>query len=231
MQVPGEVLSKVPESVSMEAASTLGCAGLTAALALFESLKLPSDNAPEHAAVPVLVYGASSSVGVDAVGLLRAAGYTAVAVASARSHKWLKDELGASQAYDYNDDGWTDAVAAANPGMAHALDCIGGAALALNVEVLKKSGSGAKGAVVSTDPSVTKPEGAECEVMPIYVGALFQSHRSLITKYAKLITELVAEGKLPLTKVRVVGGLEEAAAGLEELQAGKVRGEKLVVKV
>ncbi|WNY34932.1 hypothetical protein Q9Q99_07640 [Curtobacterium flaccumfaciens] len=54
----------------------------------------------------VLVWGASTSVGANAVQLARAAGYAVIGTASPKNHGFVQD-LGAEAVFDYRDDGAT----------------------------------------------------------------------------------------------------------------------------
>jgi NADPH-dependent curcumin reductase CurA len=133
---------------------------------------------------------------------------------------------------NYHVDGWTDAVAAVpeNQGMKFALDCIGGETLVLLDEVLEKCGAVGEGKIATVDLTA-KLEG-KSKLFAINTPAV-QSGELLAEagKYIKMVDKLLAEGKLVAMSTKVIGGLEEAPGGLEMLKAGKVRGEKLVVKV
>lgn len=133
VRVPAAMLGKVPPSVTMEAASTVGLGTLTAAMGTYKCLELPT-TAAEPGKTPVLVYGASSATGVFAVSLLKNSGYRVVAVASKKNHKWLQDTVGAAQCVDYKDANWVDQIAAdsANKGLKYAVDCIGNAATGMH---------------------------------------------------------------------------------------------------
>ncbi|GHA21600.1 hypothetical protein GCM10007989_16170 [Devosia pacifica] len=95
--------SPIPPKLSCENAAVLPLALCTAASALFQRdfLALP---APERAAPrsgkTVLVWGGSTSVGVNAIQLAVAAGYEVVATASPHNFAYLK-QLGAKAVLDY----------------------------------------------------------------------------------------------------------------------------------
>ena len=228
VRVPWDVLARVPDGVSMAAASTLGVCTLTAALGLFTHMKLSLEPSEEHASTSVLVYGASSIVGVYTVGLLKCAGYRAVAVASEKHHAWLKDTLGADECWDYKAEGWVDDAAAANPGMRYALDAISGPATELCDEVLVKCG-GEDTQIATVDP-MSKAE-VKATLHTIYTGTCYDDYREDCVRYIKAVTDLLAAGELPLAPVRELEGLEAVAEGLQMLKEGKVSGEKIVVKI
>lgn len=106
----GDLVAVVPENsnVSLEKAASIPCTFITAAIALAVNLnvKLPLPNAPRlsesEAEEPILVWGAGSNVGSNAVFLLTRAGYKNVyAVASERKRNQLNN-VGATKFFDYN---------------------------------------------------------------------------------------------------------------------------------
>eukprot|EP00892_Ulva_mutabilis_P011848 jgi/Ulvmu1/9035/UM005_0127.1 len=228
VRVPGDVLSPVPDGVAMDAASTLGVCTITAAIGLFTHMKLSYEPAAEHSGTTVLVYGASSVVGIYGVGLLKIAGYRMVAVASAKHHAWLKETCGADECWDYKEDGWVDAAASANPGMKYALDCISGPATALCDEILQKCGG--KGAMIATVMPGSYPD-IKAAVYGINTALSYVELRDDAIKYVKHVTEQLAAGKLSLAPTEMLEGLEAVAEGLQMLQEGKVSGKKVVVKI
>lgn len=108
------VTSPLPDSLSFEAAAVLPLALSTAAAGLFEpdqlALRLPTaPAAPTREAV--VVWGGSTSVGMNAIQLARSAGYDVIATASPHNAPLL-ERLGAEAVLDYRDPGSADAVIA-----------------------------------------------------------------------------------------------------------------------
>jgi NADPH:quinone reductase-like Zn-dependent oxidoreductase len=230
VRVPAAMVGHVPEGVSMEAASTVGVGSMTAAFGLYKTMELPTKALKEG--FPVLVYGASSTVGVFAMSLLKAAGYRSIAVASAQHHAWLTKSLGAGQCVDYHDAGWPDAIAAMpeNRGLEYALDCIGGAAATSIDDTLEKCEAGGEGRIATVDPFVNlegKSALMKFDIGSVQTGPLLQE----AGRYVTMIDGLLTGGALITMPTRMLGGLETAIAGMEMLKTGKVHGEKLVVKV
>ncbi len=95
--------SPIPPALSYEDACVLPLALSTAACALFQKdqlgLQLPSATAAPTGQT-LLVWGASTSVGSNAVQLAVAAGYDVIATASPRNTGYVT-ALGASQVFDY----------------------------------------------------------------------------------------------------------------------------------
>ncbi|KAK9323711.1 polyketide synthase [Lipomyces orientalis] len=99
-----QLTSHLPDNVSYEAASVIPLGLATAAAGLFEktllALDLPSVPAKPWNGKTILIWGGSTSVGVNAIQLAAAAGYEVFTTASPKNHKYLKS-LGASQVFDY----------------------------------------------------------------------------------------------------------------------------------
>ncbi|OIH93060.1 MULTISPECIES: zinc-binding alcohol dehydrogenase family protein [unclassified Curtobacterium] len=97
----------VPQDLATEQAAVLPLAVSTAAAGLFEpdqlGLPLPTADPVDRGQV-VLVWGASTSVGANAVQLARAAGNAVIGTASPRNHAFVRS-LGAEAVFDYRDDG------------------------------------------------------------------------------------------------------------------------------
>lgn len=138
MTVPAYLVSKIPNGIPQQAAVTVPVNLVTVFHSLTKDLRLdlpwprPAGWTPEHADANVLVWGASSSVGVFAVQVLRHWGYKCIlAVASGRHHEYL-ESLGATACFDYTKESVIqdiqnyvrekDGKAAAVPFI---LDCIG----------------------------------------------------------------------------------------------------------
>ena len=104
---PAHTVAPLPDNVSFEQAATLPLAGLTAAVALFIKLKItpPSStgeakSVPEGERRPLLIWGASSSVGSYAVQLAKFAGQNHI-LGLAGSSADLARRLGADAVFDY----------------------------------------------------------------------------------------------------------------------------------
>ncbi|KAF5712381.1 oxidoreductase [Fusarium mundagurra] len=92
----------LPDNISLEEGSVLPVGVLTAAIALFDGLGLPmrEKTAEEYGAI--LVWSGASAVGISAVQIAHALGWTAYTTASLKHHEWLKT-LGATDTWDYRD--------------------------------------------------------------------------------------------------------------------------------
>lgn len=95
----------IPASLPYEEAAVLPLAATVAATGLFGkeylNLQLPSIGGAKPTGETVLIWGASTSVGCNAVQLAAAAGYEVIATASPKNFEQAK-KLGASQVFDYS---------------------------------------------------------------------------------------------------------------------------------
>jgi NADPH:quinone reductase-like Zn-dependent oxidoreductase len=101
--VESRLAAPIPDAMTFEEAAVLPLAVSTAASALFQKdqlgLRHPTSAADATGQV-VVVWGASTSVGSNAVQLAVAAGYRVIATASPRNHEKMR-ELGATAVFDY----------------------------------------------------------------------------------------------------------------------------------
>jgi NADPH:quinone reductase-like Zn-dependent oxidoreductase len=102
--VPDHMAAPIPDTLSFESASVLPLGISTAACGLFQKDHLalqPPSIPPRPTGETVLIWGAATSVGSNAIQLAVAAGYEVVTTASPRNFAYAK-ALGASQVFDYN---------------------------------------------------------------------------------------------------------------------------------
>ena len=97
--------AQIPESLQYEHAAVIPLGLSTAACALYEKdqlgLQYPSSPAAKPKGKTVLIWGGSTSVGVNAIQLAVASGYDVIATCSPRNFDMVK-RLGAVEAFDYN---------------------------------------------------------------------------------------------------------------------------------
>ena len=113
-----QMTSAIPDTLSYEDASVLPLAVSTAACGLFQTdflgLRHPTLS-PAPTGETVLVWGAATSVGSQAVQLAVAAGYEVITTASPHNFGYAT-ALGAAQVFDYRSDTVVDDIAAAFTG-------------------------------------------------------------------------------------------------------------------
>ncbi|KAJ5786623.1 uncharacterized protein N7503_011835 [Penicillium pulvis] len=100
---PEDMLFSVPSNLPPHHAACLGVVTMTACDALYNIFKfpLPAKNAGANKVSPLVIWGASSSVGLSAVQLARASGIYPILVTASPKHHPLLLRLGATRCFDY----------------------------------------------------------------------------------------------------------------------------------
>lgn len=156
--IPAYLASKVPKGFTLQEAVTVNVNLVTVFHSATVDLELelpwpiPRGWKPKDAEKPILVWGASSSVGIFAVQVLRHWGYTNIlAVASAKHHEYLR-QSGATTCFDYQKGNVVDSIlehvqGQPEPKLPFILDCIGSVKGTLE-PLTKLAGRGSKVAVM-----------------------------------------------------------------------------------
>ncbi|KAF5603815.1 oxidoreductase [Fusarium subglutinans] len=228
----------LPESISFEEGSVLPVGVLTAAIALFDGLGLPmhDSNAEEDGAI--LVWSGASAVGVSAVQIAHALGWTVYATASPKHHEWLKT-LGATDAWDYRDPQVAQKIAAALKASGTKVRGVTdaraeGSSFDSVVEILIAADltSGCKATALAPWPEETSLpagiEGHHTNCMGFTVN--FPDIASWV--FGGWLSKALDGGRIkPAPRARIIdGGLEATQEVLNLLRAG-ASGEKFVLKV
>ncbi|KAA8494925.1 Trans-enoyl reductase ccsC [Porphyridium purpureum] len=227
--VEASVALKCNAATAMSSAqlASVGVGMLTAALGLFHALGLPMQcKAP---GTSVLIWGASGSVGSWATQLARAAGYSVIAVCSARNFDYVK-QLGAQHVVDY---GAPDAVAqiralgSSSQPIRYAFSTISSASCDLCVECLAGTAD-AKLSSCQGAPTKTVEPAVPCE--SVFLGSVPNPgpNMSFVEQVRDTLCEWFDEGKLIPGRVRELHGLDSVMEGLQMVSAG-MSGEKVVV--
>lgn len=131
--IPESYVAKRPENISMEAASAIPLAGLTAYQSLYQYGALSQGQ-------KLLILGASGGVGSFAIQLAKAKGAEVIGVASTKNHDYMKS-LGADHTVDYKDRDVGKAVMEIYPeGVDLIFDCTSGETLQQSLKCLRDSG-------------------------------------------------------------------------------------------
>jgi NADPH:quinone reductase-like Zn-dependent oxidoreductase len=133
--MPARNLVALPDSVSYEAAATLGVSYVTAHHGLLEQVRLgPEDT--------LLVMAAGSGIGAAAIQIARDVGARVLATSSAAWKRQRALELGAEEVFDYHDPDWPEQVRAATGGrgVSVAFDNIGADTWSQSLACLDRAG-------------------------------------------------------------------------------------------
>jgi len=255
---------RVPEKMSFEEAATIPLTLTTAALTLFRRQNLPpswtprSDSAPP---LPLIVYGASSSLGTFAVKLAKASNiHPIIAIAgSSTSHLLpLLDEARGDALVDYRggSEKMIEEVRMKLGGLeaSNALDAITSRGtwvpiskiLAPSKPSLPSYLSVVSGANKYDEPDIqngvkvvytyvgTAHSGKYRERMPMQPENLedVRNDPEWVWLFSRYAAKMLVEGKLTGHPYEVVeGGLEGVEKGLKGLQEGKAKGVKFVYRI
>ncbi|KIJ49188.1 hypothetical protein M422DRAFT_59392 [Sphaerobolus stellatus SS14] len=176
-----DLVIHIPDAVSFDEAATYPLCSLTAAQALFIRLEIPAPfpgspfqfHPPLYASPALLIYGASTSLGLFTLGLAKnlrtplGESYRIYVTASPRNHLLLLS-LGATEAFDYRDTSWPSKVKKASGGIHFAVDCISEDKTTARISQTFAD-DGGKIAVIRK--SAWKKEGVRKDVVPIYGAA------------------------------------------------------------
>ncbi|KAF9301828.1 hypothetical protein BGZ74_006205 [Mortierella antarctica] len=260
--IPAYLASKIPEGIPLQAAVTVPVNlvtvfhSVTADLELELPWPIPQNWLPKAANEPILVWGASSSVGIFAIQVLRHWGYTNVlAVSSGQHHQYLKS-LGATVCFDYRKPNVVDNILdyledRDEPRAPYILDCIG--SLKGTLEPLAKIAQrGSRVAVmlpvIIKDATEDEEPEYEMDVSKCLPGKWAEgaivrgvrTHFYLQNEFFKerlqpeILPALLAQGIVKPNNQRVVEGatlVERAQNALNLLRSKAVSGEKLVYRV
>ncbi|OJD28899.1 zinc-binding oxidoreductase [Diplodia corticola] len=244
--------TKVPPTLSMAEAATLGVGVTTVAQGLYQSLGLPWPGATEQnggdqaaaAGIPVLIYGGSTATGTLAIQFAKLSGCTVLTTCSPRNFELVR-RLGADHVFDYNAPGVGAAIrkAAGEDGLAHVFDCVSQPASAAICADAFGAAGGKYSALLYLDGEFPR-EDVEVETTMAYtaMGEEFRKGTKttparpqdleFATRFWKVAGELLEQGKVKPHPPQVrEGGLGGILDGLEDMRQGKVSGVKLVYKV
>lgn len=206
---------------------------MTAAMGLFHTLSLPT---PEHPASddhpPLVVYGASSSVGNLAVQLARLANIKVIGIAGAGLD--YAKAAGASPVIDYRGLSREELIAkiraaAGSHPINYCFDCIAeGDTFKTCIDLVAQDGG--KVALVLGAPE-DLPVPSNVTATWTYVPDAHTTMKEFAHKYFRLFSKWIKDGKLGNDYLLLPNGLESVPDGLNMLRAKKVSGKKLVYRI
>lgn len=237
-----QLSTKIPDSLSFEAASTLGCGITTVGQGLYQSLELPWPTQPASTPFPVLIYGGATATGTLAIQFAKLSGLTVFATSSPHNFDLLKS-YGADHVFDYKSPTvGADIRKATDDNLQHVFDTISydSTAKIAAEAISSKGGKYSSLLVVNKFPRDDVSNTATLAYTGF--GEKFskgdntwpakEDHLDLQDKFWKLVGELLAQGKIrPHPQEVRDGGLEGVLDGLEDLRQEKVSGVKLVYRV
>ncbi|KAI0203487.1 GroES-like protein [Astrocystis sublimbata] len=230
----------IPKKTTFEEAAAIPLAAMTAALGLYQRLRLPQPWAPATSPTPLVIYGAASAVGAYAVQLAvksKIHPLICVAGASAAHVESLIDRSQGDVIVDYRtgDDAVVSAlqkaVAASGKPLLHAFDAVSEKGSFQNLAQVLASEGGAKLTLVlpGNDYSGLPPS---IEWSTTNVGAVHKDDKDFGYVYFRYLARGLQEGWFkPQPQVVVPGGLGGIQTALEDLRDGKANAVKYVFRI
>ena len=236
MVLAADLAAPVPDGIALTDAVALPLALTTAAAGLFEpdqlGLPLPAHGVVEQHAT-VLVWGASTSVGSNAIQLARNSGYRVLATASPRNADRARG-LGAAEVFDYRDPSAVPEIVRALRGERLAgTIAIGAGSLARTIRIARRSDGSRR--VASAHPTpVTTVRAAAARPFGVRVSAIWGGTPATTgvgpALYRDFLPAALADGRYRTAPRAEVVGSDLAAlpAALARLRRG-VSARKLVL--
>ncbi|KAK1084124.1 hypothetical protein LTR33_002844 [Friedmanniomyces endolithicus] len=239
-----DLVVKIPDSLSFEAAATFPLGVSTVGQGLFQqALKLNLPTEPTKGGESVLIYGGSSATGSLGIQYAKLAGYKVLTTCSPHNSEFVK-ALGADAAYDYKDPECGKKI---NGDTKDSLKLVWDTiSLESSAKICAEAmSSDSKGAKYGSILGVKFPrEGVETKSTFMYTifnekfekgGKEFPANREdfeFAEKFFGITEELLREGRLK-THPELVGsdGLAGALKGMEDMKDERVSAKKLVYRV
>ncbi|KAB8255227.1 chaperonin 10-like protein [Aspergillus pseudonomiae] len=239
--VEGDLQYRIPQGMGFEEAATLGLGVTTAALGLYQSLKLTLLVAHIRSKMPILVYGGSTATGALAIQFAKLSGYEVLTTCSPRHFDQVKN-LGADAVFDYNDPTSARAIREqTNDSLTLAFDTVSVESSATFCDHALSTKGGEYSSLL---PIKTARDNIRDRFTMAYTafGRSFKfgprevpaqpGDRAFMEQFSGIFQDLLTSGKIKTHPPRIGNaGLNGILDGLQLLRDGKVRGEKLVYNI
>ncbi|KAH7334807.1 chaperonin 10-like protein [Rhizoctonia solani] len=230
--VETDIISKIPENITEDEASTIPVAAITASVGLFQKTGIDFPvNRPTANGKGVLILGGSSSVGQFGLQLARIAGFSPIVTTASAQHTDFLKSLGATHVFDRNVDAKTIQSAFSTP-VSLVVDSISvdsTQSLAYDVLTTPSPVPGAHLALVLPLVDSIKEKNADNKVNVHQVYGRSHTFRDLSVPFWQNVGQWIKDGKFVPNRVRVVkGGLAAVPEALDLSRKG-VSGVKIVV--
>ncbi|CAE7159747.1 unnamed protein product [Rhizoctonia solani] len=230
--VETDIISKVPDNITEDQASTIPVAALAALVGLFQNtgINVPA-NGPTAQGMGVLILGGSSSVGQFGVQLARIAGFSPIVTTASDQHANLLKSLGATHIFDRNADAKSIQSAFPTP-VSLVLDAISVEAtqsLAYDILTTPSPAPGAHLAVALPLADSIKEKNAGDKVTINHFFGSSHTYRDLSIPFWQNVGQWLKDGTFVPNRVQVVkGGLGALPEALDLSRKG-VSGVKIVI--
>lgn len=223
-----DTVTKKPEHMSFEEASTFGVGSGTAAIGIFDKFKFQYPSKNTHNGEFVLVWGGASSVGLFVIQFAHLCGAKVIATASPKNFDLLK-KLGADHVVDYNQSDAVSKIKEITGGkLRYAFDCVGTKTADLCISAMSTELQG----VIATIAGKPTSTPSNITLGDVFLGGAAKTPEGLkfMREYTAELQPLVDAKKVVGNPVHVLHGIPKILEGLQDLHDGKVSGQKVVVK-
>ena len=238
----------VPNTVSFEEAATIPVAGLTAAIALYVDMRLPTPytlgkpTASDGKKVPILVYGVTSAVGAFAAKLARLSGLGPIIGVAGRAGDFAKSLVDYVVDYRTGEDALVVAVeeVLAKEGfdgkIPYVFDAISeNGSLEATLRFIDLN-SGTVSTVLPPKLFARDKESFEyppgVKAINSAVPRVHSTHKDFGYLWSRYLGRLLEDGRLKAHPYEVIpGGLNGVLTGLKKLKEGKASGVKYVYRI
>ncbi|CAE6502423.1 unnamed protein product [Rhizoctonia solani] len=204
--VETDIISKIPDNITDDQASTIPVAALAALVGLFQktAIDFPA-NGPTANGKGVLILGGSSSVGQFVIQLARIAGFSPIVTTASAQHTESLESLGATHVFDRNADAKTIQSVFATP-VSLAFDAISVAStqeLAYEVLTTPSPVPGAHLSIVQLAADSIKGKNSDNKVTVHNVYGSSHLFRDLSVPFWQNIGQWIKDGKFVPNRAQV----------------------------
>ncbi|KAH7334755.1 GroES-like protein [Rhizoctonia solani] len=230
--VETDIISKIPDNITEDQASTIPVGSLTALTCLFQKtgINVPSDG-PTASGKGVLILGGSSSVGQFGIQLARIAGFSPIVTTASNQHTEFLKSLGATHVFNRHVNARAIQAAFTTP-VSLVVDSISTPStqsLAFDILTTPSPVPGAHLSIVLPVADSIKEKNADDKVNVHLVYGSSHNFRDLSVPFWQNIGQWIKDGKFVPNRVQVVkGGLAAVPEALDISRKG-VSGVKLVI--
>ncbi|KFA54651.1 hypothetical protein S40293_02221 [Stachybotrys chartarum IBT 40293] len=233
--VPQHTVLPIPSNISLEQASCLGVAGLTAAMSLWHWLQVSGSPTVESKTISdsgyLLIWGGSAVTGQFAIQIATLGGLKVIAVISAKM-EGLARQLGAAHTIirdgKSGDEIVSEIRAIAGDGITRGIDLVGTETASFCLKALSTTQRALFAPLAMLSSKADVPANISVETVEMKQFVLNEASKV----YADALNRLIEQGKVVLPEMTVLqGGFEAVLDGLERVKRGDMAGKKMVVRL
>lgn len=231
----------IPATTSFEEAAALPLAAMTAAVGVYNRLRLPQPWSPEaltQQPTPLVIYGASSAVGIYALQFALRSNIHPIICVAGQAKDYVRgfiDESKGDIVIDYREGDEAVVTALKNATddgkkARHVLDAVSHGSSIRNIGQVVQKGAHVTFVLGTAEKEGGLPEGVEFSTT--MVGSVHKDAKDFGYVYFRYIARGLQEGWFKPQRTEVVpGGLAGVQSALERLKAGKASAVKYIFRI